>query len=223
MVVQGNKKDKVKVKDTLPRSMKMKNIVAGYSTFATSSTSIPVGLDPKGYEITIYLTEKTDEMKKDVQIKPWTYNNRWDPTVLLYFDISDPIDTSIAGITNKFFKKPAGVDSFASLNVKQISIVGAGTGGNKTYFSFATYSGYDGNITASFKEPGRPNFVPKDLYINFGPDLLSISKEQDPNNPEVNGWEQKGQYEYYLYVKKVSLVGLTTPGSTIDERNVRNR
>ena len=108
------------------------------------------------------------------------------------------------------------------MNVRRISIVGAGTGGNKTY-SFATYSGYDGNTTVSFKQPGRPNFVPKELYKNFGLDLLSISKDdKNPNNPEVNGWEKKGQYEYYLYVSKISLGGLT-PGSTIDERNVRNR
>lgn len=221
MVVQGNKKDK----DTLLRSMKMKNIVAGYSTFSTSSTSIPVGLDPKGYEITIYLTEKTDEMKEDVQIEPWTYDNRWDPTVLLFFDRSQPIDTSIAGITNRFFNKPVGVDSFASLNVKRISIVG--TGGNKTY-SFDTYTGYDRGITNSYRQPGRPNFVPKERYKQFQNPLLGISKDDTENdtnlnNPQVNGWEKKGQYKYYLYVRKISLIGLTTPEITIDEKNVRNR
>jgi hypothetical protein len=59
--------------------------------------------------------------------------------------------------------------------------------------------------------------------VDFKTKLLSISKDNNnPNNPQVNGWEQKGQNEFYLYVKKISVSGLT-PGSTLFEYNVRGR
>jgi hypothetical protein len=216
MVVQGNKKDK-----GVPRSMKMKNIVAGYSTFATSSTSIPV-YDRIGYELTIYLTNKTDDMKNnDVHIRFWDGNKPY-PTQTLYYDNTKPINTSITGIINELFSNDLNYynynDNFSYYDIRRIFIVGVDENIFNT-FSFGTLPYYS---SKEFVQEGRPNSVVEG-GVDFKTKLLSISKDNNnPNNPQVNGWEQKGQNEFYLYVKKISVSGLT-PGSTLFEYNVRGR
>ena len=59
-------------------------------------------------------------------------------------------------------------------------------------------------------------------YFDFKTKLLSISKDNNVNNPQVNGWEQIGENEFYLYVKKISLGGLT-PESKLYDLSVRGR
>jgi hypothetical protein len=228
MVVQGNKKDKVKVKDTLPRSMKMKSLNNNNITFGVLSTQLDktIPFDDKGYELIMYLTNKTDDMKNDVHIKLWEGNKPDYIYQALYYDNSEPINTSITGIINELFYNSVNDYNFSYYDIRRIFIVGVDENIFNT-FSFGTLA-Y--NLSQNFVQKGRPNSVVNPTYrqdgfysFDFKTKLLSISKDNNNvNNPQVNGWEQIGQNEFYLYVKKISLGGLT-PGSKLYDLSVRGR
>lgn len=62
MVVQGNKKDKVKVNDTLPRSMKMKNIagLSNNTTFGTLTIPFSIPYRVPDFPIVTFLPQYID-------------------------------------------------------------------------------------------------------------------------------------------------------------------
>ena len=226
MVVQGNKKDK-----GVPRSMKMKSLNNNNITFGVLSTQLDktIPFDDKGYELTMYLTNKTDDMKNDVHIKLWEGNKPDYNYQALYYDNSEPINTSITGIINELFYNSVNDYNFSYYDIRRIFIVGVDENIFNTFsFSFGTLA-Y--NLSQYFVQKGRPNSVVNPTYrqdglyyFDFKTKLLSISKDNNVNNPQVNGWEQIGENEFYLYVKKISLGGLTPgPGSKLYDLSVRVR
>ena len=210
----------------VPRSMKMKSLNNNNTTLGTLSTKINYDLrDYNGFELTIYLINKTDDMNDDVHIKLWEGNKPDYIYQALYYDNSEPINTSITGIINELFDKSVNDYNFSYYDIRRIFIVGVDENIFNT-FSFGTLA-Y--KLSQNFVQKGRPNSVVNPTYrqdgfysFDFKTKLLSISKDNNPNNPQVNGWEQKGQNEFYLYVKKISVGGLTS-GSTLFEYNVRGR